>query len=136
MKSVDDAFIALLSGLRVGEGMMPAGGGWQGGHGTSPFRNYVMVVIGTGLTDGSITTLDDQVERENTTTCVSNTPEGCRILQEQVRSKLRQRRITTATRTTTAPITCVRVGPVERDDTVQPPVWIAVDVWRVDTVPL
>lgn len=135
MTTVETEFLALLDGFRVGEARKPDGAGWQGAPGASAFHNYVMVTFGQGLTDGTITTLDDQIEREHTTTCVSSTPEGCRILQDNVRAKLRHTRIDTGDRVTTAPITCERVGSVDRDDTVQPAVFIAVDVWRVDTVP-
>lgn len=131
--TVEDAFLALLTPFRAGEGEPPVGGGWQKGHGTSTFQAYVMVTFGQGLTDGSITDLDTQVERSVYTSCVAATPEGARTLGDAVIDAVRHSRIDTGGRVTTSPITIEKVGSVDRDDTVQPPVWLVVHEFRVDT---
>lgn len=133
--TVEESFLAFLTAFRTGDGEPPDDGGWQDGSGSSTFNAYVMVTFGPGFTDGSITDLDTQIEATVYTTCVAATAEGARNLASAVMDAVRGQRIDTGERVTTCPITIERVGAVDRDDTVQPPVWMAVHEFRVDTVP-
>ena len=134
--SVESEFLTLLDGFVVAEGHKPDDGGWQGGPGASPFHAYVMVTFGSADTDGSLAVADSQRERWVLTTCVAATPEGVRVLSDAVIAAVSGQRIDTDERVTTAPISVERIGSVDRDDTVQPPVWMAVHEFRVDTVPV
>lgn len=135
MRSVEEAFLDLLDEFLVGDGEKPTGGGWQGAHGASEFRSYLMFHPGPGVTDGPSATPDSQVVREFSVTCVARDRAGASILAQRVADTVSGQRIETPTRVTSGPITIERWGSVDRDDTVQPPVWMAVHVFRVDTVP-
>ena len=136
MRSIETAFKALLGAFLVGDGAKPAGGGWQGAAGTSTFRNYVILKPGPGVTDGPLADPDSQIDRDFFVSCVASTSDGCAILASNVINAVRGARIATATRVTTGPITVDRWGSIDRDDTVQPSVFIATHVFRVDTVPV
>lgn len=135
MRSVEEAFLALLDEFLVGDGEAPAGGGWQGAHGTSQFTAYLMFHPGPGDTDGPSATPDSQIVREFSVTCVARDRTGASILADRVAAAVSGQRIQTPTRVTSGPITIERWGAVDRDDTVSPSVWMAVHVFRVDTVP-
>lgn len=136
MRSIEQAFLDLLSGFLVGDGEAPAGGGWQGAPGTSPFTNYLIFKPGQGVTDGSLAHADANVDRDFMVTCVAATRDGCSILARNVVAAVQGRNLTTPTRRTSRPIVLERWGPVDRDDTVQPSVFMAVHVFGVHTTPV
>lgn len=136
MRSVEEAFAALLAGFVVGDGQKPAGGGWQGAPGTSEFVGYVFWRPGVGLADGTLAVADSHVERMFSVTCVGRTRSGASTLSKNVITAVSGQRIETESRVTTAPITVERWGPVDLDPTVQPSVFMAVHLFRVDTVPV
>lgn len=136
MNTVDAAIKALLAGFLVGESEKPAAGGWQGAPGTSVFKNYVMVSFQRSPTDGPLNLPDVDVDRTFTTTSVSNTAEGARILNGNVVAALRGKRVSTVSRVSTRPITVVRFGDVDPDATVVPRVWFVVSEFSAPTVPV
>lgn len=136
MKSIEDAFLALLAGFVVGDGEKPNDGGWQGAPGASPFTNYLIFSPGPGTTDGPLAHSDTNVDRDFMVTCVAATREGCSILAANVVAAVRGRNIVTGTRRTARPIALERWGAVDPDDTVQPRVFMAVHVFTVHTSPV
>lgn len=136
MNSVDTAIKALLSTFLVGESGKPSTGGWQGAAGTSAFKNYVMVSFAQSDVGGPLNVPNAEIDRRFYCTSVSNTAEGARITNNNVVAALANKRVSTATRVSTRPITVERFGDVDPDDTVTPRVWFVVSEFSAPTVPL
>lgn len=123
----DDAIVDLLedAGIVVGDGTYPEDDyGWQGVPGQSNFVPYAIVYPLRQTFDGSLGCPDTDSELRWQITCVGRTREQCDWVLHRVDETLIGRSLTVSGRS----IPRIRAdggAGVRRDDTVQPPVFIA-----------
>lgn len=123
----DDALVAKLidAGLVVGDAADPDDPfGWQGVPGQSRFIPYAVVYPLDHLYDGSLGCPDTDSDLSWQVTCVGSTREQCDWVRAEVAAALIGQTLTVAGRSVP------RIRPdggagTRRDDTVQPPVFIA-----------
>jgi hypothetical protein len=111
--------------------------GWQGAPGSSKFRAYYIVYpLPGGLFDGTLGCPDDDASLIWQVTCVGATARQCEAAADRANSVLVGQPLTIAGRYVTRVQADMAGGGVRRDDTVQPPVFIATPRYRIDSVPL
>lgn len=113
------------------------GWGWQGTPGDSEFRPYCIVYpLPGGLFDGPLGCPDDDASLVWQVTCVGATRGQCEWVADQVAAVLIGQTLNVANRFIFRIWADMAGGGVRRDDTVQPPVFIATPRYRVDSTPL
>lgn len=131
------AVIARLEsqGLVVGDAGDPEDEyGWPDIPGQSQFVPYVIVYPAERQNDGSLGCPDEDSEIEWTVTCVGSTREQCEWLHDKVDATLIGHVLTVADRS--LPRLWSPFGSfTRRDDTVQPPTYIATPRYRLVTTP-
>lgn len=111
--------------------------GWQGTPGQSRFRAYyVLYPLPGGVFDGPLGCPDDDASLIWQVTCVGATARQCEAAVDRANSVLVGQPLTIPGRYVTRVQADMAGGGVRRDDTVQPPVFIATPRYRVDSVPL
>ena len=138
MRLVEQAFTQLLTtaDIRAAVGAMPSGAGWQGAPGTSSFLVYAVVFPLTGPTDGPSSKADRDIFRRFQVTAIGPSTDSASFLGDRVLGAVSGKRITTTTRTTMQPVSIEEVGALDRDDTVQPSLWMVRHIFGVATTPL
>lgn len=129
-----DAVLALLesSGVYVGDAQAPDGYGWAGTPGQSTFTPHMIAYPLSGSLDGTLGAPNEDGSIVVQVTCVGETREQCTWVVDQavaalVGADLGHR--------STQLITLEDFSGVVRDDTVQPPVFMAAPRFRVWTTP-
>jgi hypothetical protein len=136
-RAITEAIIAVLTaaGLRVGDGVKPAGAGWQGTAGQSDFRGYVVVhPVGGFEIDGTLDQPSDDVWPLHQLTSYGANRAQC----EEVADDAREAMMTIPLTVTGRSLGRTRidlVGVVTRTDDVQPPIYMAPDRYTVYTTP-
>lgn len=114
----------------VGRGQQPKDSGWQGDLGKSPFVAYVTLHRVGGDLDGSLAEPGEDTEIVYQPTCTGATEKQCELLNDKVRLEM-----TNLTNWVTdgryATLVSVDLLDLRRDDTVEPPVFISRDRFRV-----
>jgi hypothetical protein len=113
------------------------GWGWQGKPLESPFKKYCIVYpLPGGVFDGTLGCPDDDASLIWQVTCVGATRPQCEWVADKVNETLVGQPLTIPGRYVTRVQADMAGGGVRRDDTVQPPVFIATPRYRIDSVPL
>jgi hypothetical protein len=113
------------------------GWGWQGTPGLSAFKPYVIVQpLPGGMFDGPLGCPDDDASLIWQVTCVGATRAQCEATADRVNSLLIGQPVTVADRFISRMWADMAGGGARRDDTVQPPVFIATPRYRADSTPL
>lgn len=113
------------------------GWGWQDTPGGSTFKAYYVVYpLPGGVFDGPLGCPDDDASLIFQVTCVGSTRPQCEAAADRALSLLVGQPLTIAGRYVTRVQADMAQGGARRDDTVQPPVFIATPRFRVDSVPL
>ncbi len=114
------------------------GWGWQGKPLETPFKKYCIVYpLPGGMFDGSLGCPDDDASLIYQVTCVGADRPQCEWVADKANVTLLTRPyVTVAGRYVTRVQADMAGGGVRRDDTVQPPVFIATPRYRIDSVPL
>lgn len=135
--ALTDAIIHVLesAGLLVGDGVAPAGYGWQGAPGQSGFTGYVTVYELTGGTlDGTIGLPDDDASLLYQFTATGATRKQCEWVADKARTTILASSLLIAGRQVQR-VTVDMLGGTTRDDSVQPPVFFSPDRYRIWTTP-
>lgn len=113
------------------------GWGWQGKPGETPFKPYCIVYPLTGGTfDGPLGCPDDDASLIWQVTCVGRDRPQCEAIADRVNATLIGQPLTVPGRFIMRVWSDMAGGGVRRDDTVQPPVFIATPRYRVESTPL
>lgn len=132
---VTDAIIANLTaaGMRVGDGIEPTGGGWTGAAGQSTFNGYVVVhPLPGGDVDGTIVaSFADAAPLYQLSTFGASRGQA-EFLADQARAVMLTAAITLSGRKV-AQMRIDMLGGSARVDGVQPPIWMGVERYRVQT---
>jgi hypothetical protein len=115
-----------------------AGWGWQGTPGQSRFLPYRIVYpIAGGIFEGTLGEPSDDASLVFQVTCVGRDRPQCESIVDDTNLLLVERRpdLIVAGRYVTR-VWCEMTGGARRDDTTQPPVFVATPQYRVDTTPL
>ena len=139
LRSHTDAVVAALdavTGIEVGDGVAPAAGGWAGTPGESTFAGYVIVYPLGSTLDGPLAAPDADAELTWQLTCVGATRQQCEWVVDAALGALVGAALTVTGRATVDRIRLVDgTGGTRRDDTTQPPVFIATPHVTVTTTP-
>src|SRR5580765_6019273 len=129
-----DAVLALLSadGSLVGDGTVPAAGGWQGTPGESGFEAYtILFPIGGGMTTGTLRNPDEVAASVYQLSCVGATRRQAEWLADHHRNVL----LATPLTVTGRKVMLVRfeafLGTMREDVVGQPPIFQTVDRYRI-----
>lgn len=139
--AVTDAILALArtSDIPIGDGEKSRGAadaGWQGAPGQSSFAGYaVLHNVEGGRTYGPITDPNDDADMLYQITGVGSTRAQAEQVADDLRETLEMQYPQIADARDVMLITVDFLGGARRDDTVQPPVWITTDRFRVMTTP-
>lgn len=123
----DDALVAALvaADLVVGDGGDPTDPfGWQGAPGSSQFQPYVIVYPLTQTFDGGLGCSDSDSDLSWQVTCVGATREQCDWIRHEVNTALIGQALTVSGRSV-ARVRADGGAGTRRDDTTQPPLFIA-----------
>lgn len=113
------------------------GWGWQGDPGDSKFKPYCIVFpLPGGIFDGPLGCPDDDASLIWQVTCVGRDRPQCESIADRVNATLIGQPLSIPGRFVTRVRADMAQGGARRDDTVQPPVFIATPIIRVDSVPL
>ena len=113
------------------------GWGWQGDPGSSKFKPYYVVYpLPGGVFDGTLGCPDDDASLIWQVTCIGATARQCEAAVDRANSVLIGQPLTIAGRFVCRVWADMAGGGVRRDDTVQPPVFIATPRYRIDSTPL
>lgn len=113
------------AGLNVHDGVAP----------DSPTYPYVVIYADSGAASRStLLAVSDRLEVTVQATAVGRSPESARWVAERVRGALLDARLPVPGRRS-FPVTHEESRLLGRDDDVQPPVFYAVDLYRLTTVP-
>lgn len=113
------------------------GWGWQGAPEITPFKKYCIVYpLSGGVFDGPLGCPDDDASLIWQVTCVGATRPQCESVVDRVNDTLIGQPLSIAGRFVTRVWADMAGGGVRRDDTVQPPVFIATPRYRIESVPL
>lgn len=113
------------------------GWGWQGTPGGSAFKPYVGVFpLPGGVFDGTLGCPDDDASLIWQVTCVGATRAQCEATVDRVNSILIGQPLTVPDRWISRVWADMAGGGARRDDTVQPPVFIATPRYRAESSPL
>ncbi|HEY8544681.1 MAG TPA: hypothetical protein VIL36_06525 [Acidimicrobiales bacterium] len=112
------------------------GWGWQGTPGLSTFKPYGIVIPLTGgIFDGTLGCPDDDASLIWQVTCVGATRSQCEATVDRVNVILIGQQLTVPGRHISRVWADMAGGGARRDDTVQPPVFIATPRYRVESTP-
>lgn len=131
------AVLATLTaaGLLAGDGTAPPGGGWQGVTGQSDFVPYVVVhSIAGGVEDGTLADPWADTEWYWQVTAVGSTRAQAEWAGDKTRIALLSTPVAISGRSTLQVRIDVAAG-AQRDDTVQPPVWVNQERYALLTAP-
>jgi hypothetical protein len=135
-----DVLDAELKTFDAGAPTVEVGGdgwGWQGDPGTSTFKPYFVVYpLPGGIFDGTLGCPDDDASLIYQVTCVGATRPQCEAAADRANSVLIGQTLTVPGRFIYRVWADMAGGGVRRDDTVQPPVFIATPRYRVESTPL
>ena len=120
--------------LLARRGQKPEGGGWQGAAGQSAFKAYLILHTLPGMLDGPVADANADLDGVWQVTAVGATQEQCEKAADLARTALLTQTITIASRAVDR-ISVDQLNGTRRDDTVQPPVWISTDRFRLATTP-
>jgi hypothetical protein len=113
------------------------GWGWQGVPGTAKFKPYrVVYPLAGGMFDGPLGCPDDDASLTWQVTCVGATRSQCEWVADETNEILIGQPLTVAGRFISRVWADMAGGGARRDDTVQPPVFIATPRYRVESTPL
>lgn len=113
------------------------GWGWQGKAGQSSFMPYrVLYPIIGGVFDGTLGEPSDDASFMYQVTCVGMTRPQCEAIVDNTNGLLVEQPLTVAGRYIMRVWCDMAGGGARRDDTVQPPVFIATPRYRVESTPL
>lgn len=113
------------------------GWGWQGEPGTSTFRPYyVLYPLPGGYFDGTLGCPDNDASLIWQVTCVGATRPQCEAAVDRANDVLVGQPLTVADRFIARVWADMAGGGARRDDTVQPPVYIATPRYRVESTPI
>jgi hypothetical protein len=112
--------------------------GWQGPRpGAGQFKPYVIVYpLSGGIFDGTLGCPDDDASLTWQLTCVGAVRRQCEWMADRALAALVGRRLTVADRGVSRVYADMAGGGARRDDTVQPPVFIATPRIRADSMPI
>jgi len=136
-RTTTDAVIEALTDadLVVGDGVKPDAGGWQGVPEQSDFVGYVTVhSLSGGVTRGPIEGINDDAEAPYQFSAVGHTRAQCEAMSDLAREAVLNASLTVDGKSVIL-VTVDMLGGARRDDIEQPPVWLAVDRYRVFTTP-
>lgn len=138
LRTHTDAIVAKIEaqGLVTGDATDPdTAFGWQSTPGQSQFIPYVIVypLLG-GTFDGSLGCPDDDAELLWQATCVGSTRTQCEWVLDEVNDALVGQIVVVDSRAVKR-ISADVLGGARRDDTVQPPTFIATPRYRALSVP-
>lgn len=135
---VTDAIIFRLvsAGFVVGDGEAPSAGDWQGAPGVSNFVPYVDVhpILG-GDVDGILVAPNSDASPDYQLISVGATRAQAEHIGDEVREVMLVGPVTLPVGRAAIHLRLEMLGGAMRDDTVQPPVWIVSDRYRIMTVP-
>lgn len=113
-----------------------AGWGWQGTAGASKFKPYWIVYpLSGGVFDGPLGCPSDDASLTWQVTCVGATREQCEWAVDKANELLVEQTLIVAGRHISRVWADMAGGGARRDDTVQPPVFIATPRYRVESTP-
>lgn len=113
------------------------GWGWQGQPGASVFRPYFVVYpLPGGYFDGTLGDPDNDASLIWQVTCVGATRAQCEAAADRANDVLIGQPLNVADRFICRVWADMAGGGARRDDTVQPPVFIATPRYRVDSTPI
>jgi hypothetical protein len=113
------------------------GWGWQGDPGASKFMPYCIVYpLAGGVFDGPLGCPDDDASLTWQVTCVGATRAQCEWAADKANEILIGQPLTVAGRFISRVWADMAGGGARRDDTVQPPVFIATPRYRVESTPM
>jgi len=136
-RTLTTAVIATLedAGITVGDGEQPAGSGWQAGPDNSAFVGYAVVhPVGGGDSYGPIDGPDQDFEPVYQISAYGATRAQAELIGDLARTAMVNTPIIVTDRRVVL-VSIELLGGCRRDDQVLPPVWQAVDRFRVLTVP-
>lgn len=134
---VIDAVIAALEAgsIMVGDGEQPLGSGWAGAPGASAFTPYVtLYVVDDGMVDGTLGTPHDGGQIVFQPTCVGATRQQASWMGDTVRELMLTALPSSDTHTAML-VSVDGLSGARKDDTIEPPVWIVTDHYRVHLSP-
>ena len=132
---VTDAIVAALTaaGLRVGDGIEPAGAGWTGPAGQSTFNGYVVVhPLPGGDVDGTIAAAYADAAPLYQLSAYGASRAHSEAIADQAREALLPA-VLTITGRAVAQVRLDMLGGSARVDGVQPPIWQAADRYEIQT---
>lgn len=131
-----DAVVAALTaaGLAVGRGEKPDGAGWQDQEGASDHVPYAVLYPTPGTTDGNVAEPYEYLDYLVQVTCVGATQEAAEAVADIAKTTLVGQRLAVVDRSSYFGELLVD-RPATRDDTVVPPVHVAVLQVRWRTQP-
>lgn len=113
------------------------GWGWQGDVGASDFRPYCIVIsLPGGIFDGPLGCPDNDASLIWQVTCVGVNRPQCESIVDRVNDALIGQPLNVTGRFIARVWADMAGGGVRRDDTVQPPVFIATPRYRVESTPI
>lgn len=113
------------------------GWGWQGEPGASTFKPYCIVIPLTGGTfDGPLGCPDNDASLIWQVTCVGANRPQCESIVDRVNDVLIGQPMTVSNRFIARVWADMAGGGARRDDTVQPPVFIATPRYRIESTPI
>lgn len=121
------------AGIETGDGAPPFDNPWTGTPGKSTFRRYCFVTQLDNPTDGPLNDQHAILYGRYQITCVGATAQGARNYGEQVMQTLAGQTLTGDKWKTWRPIIVEEYGRVNRDETVQPAVYMVPHRFHVDT---
>lgn len=132
-----DAFLAALAdaGIPAGRGEAPAGAGWQGEPGRSPFVPYAVLFPSAAATDGDLARPHAYLDYEVQITVVGVTAEQTERLLDRVRAALVGRQLPVPGRSSYRVQLAEGGRPVTRDDQVTPAEYYASAMFSLRTGP-
>ncbi len=138
-----DAFVALVTAVfaatpvKVGDGEEPANVGWVAGPGGSNFVGHVTVYpVNTDPGESSIVTPWSDAEFEWQTTIVSASRKHGQTIFDLLAQALVDQQIVVTGRACSNHLRLTTDGGgVRREETSQPPLWVATPRWAITTVP-
>lgn len=132
-----DAILALLNGAGVltGDAERPTGGGFPGGDTTAAFVPYAVLYPGvTTDIDGPVSDPDADVTAEYQVTSVGVTRAQAAFISDKAKHALHEQDLVVPGRFVQL-VEWTTGREVERDDSVTPPLFYAVDIYSVSTSP-
>ena len=115
---------ALNTDILTGDGVAPSGGGWVDAPGRSEFTPYVVLHPTSGTFDGTLGAPDDDADLAWQLTCVGETRKQAEWAADIALAAIIGQPLTVAGRSVLR-VRLTDTGVTRRDDTDQPPVWIA-----------